>query len=76
MAMYRVVWEIDLDADTPLEAAGMANRLMQEGDLTVFRVAEIDDDMAESVCPDWETFDPVEDSYIDAAERYVEAIQL
>ncbi len=40
MTLYRVVWEIDIEADTPLAAAEEALRIQRDRDsiATVFRV--------------------------------------
>lgn len=42
MSMYRVVWEIDLDADSPREAAEIALRVQRDTDslATVFAVTD------------------------------------
>lgn len=46
MPLYRVEWSIDLEAETPREAAEMAFQIMQKPGTTatVFDVAEFDSD--------------------------------
>ncbi|MGW5147556.1 hypothetical protein [Rhodococcus koreensis] len=64
MTEYRVIWEIDIDADTPQQAAEKAWETMRKPDSTanVFRVVSPDtlthvdlEDLDEKSTPYWPT---------------------